>query len=306
MPLPRVYESYDFISPTKYAGKLEGKVVAITGASAGIGRATTKAFAAAGASVACVARRENDLNVLVEEIKSEGGKAIAVVADVSQPGAPAHIISSVENQLGPIDILISNAGITRLSPLDAEKDLSIWWRCYEVNVLAPVSLIHSVLPSMKARKTGIIMTVSSAVASMALPCMSAYASSKAAISKFHESITPELAGSGILSFAVNPGMVGGTELGSATNAINKDASEHPAMVAFMEHIKEAGASGKFTAQDVPANFMVALCADARAKNLSGMHVNADQDLEPVLDEMEKEGHGQIGEKDLYKVRIHEL
>ncbi|EME83871.1 uncharacterized protein MYCFIDRAFT_101118, partial [Pseudocercospora fijiensis CIRAD86] len=190
----------------------------ITGASAGIGRATTKAFAAAGASVACIARRENDLKVLVEEIRSEGGKATAVAADVSQPGTPAHIVSSVERELGPIDILISNAGITRLSPLDAEKDLSIWWRCYEVNVLAPVSLIHAVLPSMKARKTGIIMTVSSAVASMALPCMSAYASSKAAISKFHESITPELAGSGILSFAVNPGMVGGTELGSATNA----------------------------------------------------------------------------------------
>ena len=109
-----IYESYPFIAPDKYAGNLNGKVVLITGASAGIGRYITKAFAAAGASVAAVARRVDDLNKLVDEIKADGGHAIAVVGDVSARGAPKQIISKVENQLGPIDILVNNAGVTRI------------------------------------------------------------------------------------------------------------------------------------------------------------------------------------------------
>src|ERR1700761_9459031 len=185
--LTTIYESYPFIAPEKYKGKLNGKVVIVTGSSGGIGVGISKAFAAAGGRVACVARRENDLNTVVDEIKAAGNEAIPVVADIAKPGAAKEIVSTVEEKLGPVDILVNNAGISRIGPLEREDDsIDIWWRVYEVNVRAPVALIRAVLPSMIERKSGIVMTVSSEVASWELPVMTAYASSKAAISKVHQ------------------------------------------------------------------------------------------------------------------------
>ncbi len=105
MPEPELYETYPFVAPEKYKGKLSGRVALITGASAGIGSATAKAFAAAGAKVACVARREDKLKAVVDEIKAAGGEAIAVVGDVTKQGAPKKIVSQTESQLGPVDIV---------------------------------------------------------------------------------------------------------------------------------------------------------------------------------------------------------
>jgi len=133
--LQSMLESYPFIAPSKYAGKLKGKVVRppypqnphqhtrtlpltlpqtiVTGASVGLGRHIAKAYAAAGSSVACVARREPDLKSLVEEIKSAGGHAIAIVADVAERGAPRWIVERTEAELGPVDVLCNNAAISR-------------------------------------------------------------------------------------------------------------------------------------------------------------------------------------------------
>lgn len=299
----KVYESYPFIAPERYAGQLKGKVVIITGASAGIGKSISKAFAAAGASVAAVARREANLNKLVEEIKADGGHAIAVVGDVSKRGAPKEIVSKVESELGTLEILLNNAGITRIGPVEMEdEDLDIWWRVYEVNVRAPVAMIRAVLPGMLQRKSGIVMTVSSNVATLDLPTMSAYNSSKAAISKFHEAITHELEGSNILSYAVHPGQVP-SELGVADNAINRAAMEHFAVKRFIASVSDGGPR---QTPEVPANTMVVLAADPRCKVLHGHHVNSDQDLEAVLKEAEKEGKGRIGKENMYKVRIGAL
>ncbi|KAK4894422.1 hypothetical protein LTR27_007306 [Elasticomyces elasticus] len=92
-----------------YAGKLKGKVTIVTGASVGLGRYVAKAYAAAGSSIACVARREADLKSLVEEIKQAGGYAIAIVADIAERGAPKRIVSQTESELGPVDILVVQA-----------------------------------------------------------------------------------------------------------------------------------------------------------------------------------------------------
>jgi short-subunit dehydrogenase len=202
-----------------------------------------------------------------------------------------------------VDILINNAGISRISPLVSEdQDLDIWWRVYEVNVRAPVALIRTVLPSMVERGSGVVMSTSSQVASLALPVMTAYASSKAAISKFHESLTPELHGTGVLSFAVNPGIVP-TELGKADNAINRSAIEHPAMQAF---IGMAQGPRKSHSPECCADLMVTLAAEERCKVLRGHHLNADQELEPVLVEAEKPDKGRIGKDRLYLVNMGEL
>lgn len=250
-----------------------------------------------------VARREADLLTLVDEIQAASGKAIPVVSDVTTPGAAQKIVTKVEKELGPIDILINNAGISRLSPVVAEaEDMDIWWRVYEVNVRAPVALIRAVLPSMMARKSGVVMSTSSSVATLPLPVMTAYSSSKAAISKFHETLAYELDGTGVLSFAVHPGMVA-TELGKANDCINMDAMDHPAMQSFMTMVQ---GDHKRQSPELCADLMVSLAADERAKALTGHHLNSDQEIGPVYEEAAKKGKGRIGEERLYFVNIETL
>lgn len=225
------------------------------------------------------------------------------MADVAAKGAAQHIVKQAEDQLGPIDILINNAGIARVGPLDGEpEDLDIWWRVYEVNVRAPVALIRAVLPSMLARKTGVLITTSSNVATIGLPVMTAYASSKAAISKFHESLSKELDETNILSFAMHPGVVP-TELGTAANAANRAHIQHPGMQQFLKLI--ATPSRKQSAECC-ADAMVALAADPLYKVLTGHHINATQELPPVLEEAQKENKGRIGAERLYLVNIATL
>lgn len=142
--LPIQYDSYAFIAPEKYAGKLNGKVVRtsysdleyvlifaqaiVTGSSGGIGEAIAKAFGNAGASVACVARSEDKLKKVVDTINNSGrGRAIAVGGDVGKKGAAQEILARVEAELGPVDILVNNAGIARIGALiDEPEDLDIW------------------------------------------------------------------------------------------------------------------------------------------------------------------------------------
>lgn len=155
---------------------------------------------------------------------------------------------------------------------------------------------------MVERGSGVVVSTSSQVASLALPVMTAYASSKAAISKFHESLVPELAGTGVLSFAVNPGMVA-TELGKPEDAINKAAIDHPAMQAFLGM---ARGPRKTHSPECCADLMVTLAADERCEVLTGHHLNADQEFEPVLLEAEKNEKGRLGKDRLYLVNIGEL
>ena len=131
----------------------------MTGASSGIGIAVSKAFAAAGAKVACIARSESSLNSVVNKIKANGGEAIGVVADVTCPGVPKSVVSRVEADLGPGDVLVNNPVITRIGAvIDEPDDMGIWWQNYEVNVRAPVTMIRAVLPSMHERRTEFVMT----------------------------------------------------------------------------------------------------------------------------------------------------
>lgn len=184
----------------------------ITGASSGIGRFIAKAFAAAGASVAVVARRQAELDTLVDDISSTHGqgRALPIVADVALPGAAKGIVAKAEQGLGPVDILINNAGINHIG-LFSEEDSDAWWRVQQVNVMAPVSLSCAVLPSMLKRKTGVIISTSSSSAAMAAPALAASSTSKVTLSKFHECLAKELdfleASQNIVTFAVNPGIV---------------------------------------------------------------------------------------------------
>ena len=103
-------------------GHLKGKVILITGAGRGLGRASAVAFAYAGANVACVARPQVDLDSVVAEIKEKHHvEAIAISVDVLDPSSGAKVISETENKLGPVDMLLDNAGVTRFAPFMSEN-----------------------------------------------------------------------------------------------------------------------------------------------------------------------------------------
>ncbi|KAK3046543.1 hypothetical protein LTR09_011998 [Extremus antarcticus] len=301
--LPTQYDIYPFIEPSRFIGKLKGTVAVVTGAGRGIGRAAALAFASSGASVACVARRHDDLEAVVAEIKQKhGSAAMAVVADISAPDSPKRIIEDVEKILGPIDILLNCAGMTRFGTLVAEPDFNTWWRLLEVNLRGPVALIHAVLPSMIARKTGVVMTVTSTSGSQDIPFNTAYATSKAAVIKFHQDLSVEIERHGILSFSVHPGTVA-TDLGQVSSAINMDSvKEEPGMQEMLEAFQNL----KYQTTELAANSFVALCADERCKTMNGRYIDSEQDLGEVIKEAEKGGKGRVIIERLYHLKVDEL
>lgn len=190
----------------------------VTGASNGIGRTIAKAFVAAGAKVAAVARREPELNSLVDEVlaattsSSESGSIVPFVADLTAEDAAKQLITKVEQDLGPVDILINNAAGVKIGLLGEDEDAYTenWWKVYQINLGVPIALTSAVLPSMRQRKAGVILNMSAAGVTMCAPAMSAQNSSKAALSKFTESLAADMQFAGcpdILAFAVNPGTV---------------------------------------------------------------------------------------------------
>lgn len=230
-----------------------------------------------------MARREPELLSLVEEIQGTGatGKAIAIAEDVTSEGAARRIVQKTEEVLGPVDILINNAGITRISPVSAE-DMKAWWRVYEVNVLAPVTLCREVLPSMTKRQTGVLISTGT-LPSLDQPCISAYASSKTALSKFHELLTKEMEieSPNTRSYVVNPGFIW-TGIGTREEEINAGQMQHPVMQKLFGMF--SGMDPKEMKMQTPelcADTMVALAADPVYAALSGSHINAPEKL-PAL------------------------
>ena len=301
--LPKQYETYDFIVPSQFTGKLTGKVAVVTGASAGLGRAACCAFAAAGASVACVARRQIELETFVSELKTQHGvPATAVVADVSDPANAKKIAEQVQRVLGPVDILLNCAGVTRLGTLAAEEDFATWWRVVEVNLRGPVALIHAILPSMIERKTGIAMTVSSTSGSMDVPLNIAYATSKAAVIKFQQDLAVEVERHGIMSFSIHPGSIH-TELGATDSAVNQKSIQDELLA---QKMFEEFQNMKYQSPDLLGDTCVALCADERCRVLNGKYIDCEQPLDEVLKEAEKPQGGRIGRDHLYHLRLDEL
>ena len=154
------HDTYPYIYPSKFRGALKGKVILLTGAGRGIGRASALACAAAGANVACISRTLSDTLSLVEEISQKGyPRAIAIAADVGLLDTPERVVREVQEELGPVDVLINNAGISRISDVEHERDMGAAMKIFEVNVQGALGFIHRVIPSMMKRKSGVIINV---------------------------------------------------------------------------------------------------------------------------------------------------
>jgi 3-oxoacyl-[acyl-carrier protein] reductase len=186
---------------------LGGHVALVTGASRGIGAAVALALAGAGASVAVNYReRADDARAVVAKIAASGGRAIAVAADVSRGAAVATMIDHVTNALGPIDILINNAGIAIVRGVDdlteAEFDLTI-----SVNLKSAFLCTQAVLPSMRARQWGRIVNISSGAARGAGAIGVHYNASKAGMEGLTRGYAARLVKEGITVNAVAPSLI---------------------------------------------------------------------------------------------------
>ncbi|HEY3861541.1 MAG TPA: SDR family oxidoreductase [Verrucomicrobiae bacterium] len=172
---------------------LNGKheVVMITGASAGIGRATAQAFARRGAWIGLLARNEERLEAARGEVESLGGRALALPADVADDKAVEAAAERLEMEFGPIDIWINNAMASVFSPI-AEMEPSEYRRVTEVTYLGYVWGTLAALRRMRPRDHGVIVQVGSALAYRGIPLQSAYCAAKHAIEGFTDSLRCEL------------------------------------------------------------------------------------------------------------------
>jgi len=182
--------------------------VVVTGASSGIGAALAREFGKSGAKVTLVARRKAMLDALATEI---GENARVVAHDLSDPEHAADFIDAAEDALGPIDVLVNNAGVQIVAPTHtvdprAAEDL------LRVDLFAPLRLTRALLPRMLDRKSGTIVDVASVAAIAPTPGMFYYNAAKAGLAAASESLRGELRGSGVHVVTVYPGWIDGTEM----------------------------------------------------------------------------------------------
>lgn len=196
------------------AGALDGRTVVVTGASRGIGLACAAALAGAGARVALVARSSADLARHAREL---GGGAVALTCDVGNAHAVQGALIELRRLLGPDapDILVNNAGYFAVEPLESTSP-ETFARTLGVNLAAPFLFAHGVVPGMKARRRGHLVTIGSVADHVAFPGNSAYAASKYGLRGLHEVLRVELRGTGVRTTLVSPGSVD-TDLWSPVN-----------------------------------------------------------------------------------------
>jgi NAD(P)-dependent dehydrogenase (short-subunit alcohol dehydrogenase family) len=182
--------------------ELEGRVAVVTGGGRGIGRAVALALAQAGARVAALARTQSEIDETVALMK-RSGDAQAFAVDVTDTSGVRRAMDKVEATLGPVDVLVNNAGqLGRIGPF-VESDPSEWWRVLDVNLRGPMLCTRAVLPGMMARGRGRIVNIASGV--LPYPYLSAYVTSKTALVRFSETLAAETRARGVHVFAIGPG-----------------------------------------------------------------------------------------------------
>jgi NADP-dependent 3-hydroxy acid dehydrogenase YdfG len=189
---------------------LSGRVVAITGASSGIGEATALACARAGAAVALAARRTDRIEDLAERIGGDGGRALAVTADVGEEDQAGAFVQRTHADLGRLDVLVNNAGVMLLGPIE-NAPTEEWRRMIHVNLFGVLYCTHAALPLMRQQGSGHIVNVSSVAGRVARVGSGVYNLTKWGVGAFSESLRQEMVPLGVRVTLIEPGAVA-TEL----------------------------------------------------------------------------------------------
>ncbi len=275
-------------------GELNNRVALVTGASRGIGRAIACRFAAEGASVVVVASRmgahgklQGTLEQTVETIQAAGGKAHAIVCDLSDADARSDLVARASEPFGELDIVVNNAASSKmqLPSLSSTSDRS--WM-FDMNVNAPIDLAQQVLPQMRARKEGWILNISSATAwtprvpyrdspEAAHICV-AYGATKAALDRYTEGLAHEVYTDGVYINTMAPEAIVLTEGASYVRDI---ARKNPDMVEPVEMMAEAAlalCSGRHVGQ-VTYSRSIVHALGRPVKSLDGKTILGDAFLE---------------------------
>jgi 3-oxoacyl-[acyl-carrier protein] reductase len=186
--------------------EIKGRVVLITGAGRGIGRALAHAFAAAGAKVALLGKTKKNLLEVQRELKDSGAPTVVLAADVSDEGVVSRAVAAAEQQLGPVDVLVNNAGIFALAPVE-KMDALVFDRMLAVNLRGPFLMSRAVLPGMKSRKRGHIVNISSTAGRRGFAGGGAYCASKFGLAGLTEAMRYEARASNVRVTCVYPSTV---------------------------------------------------------------------------------------------------
>ena len=202
---------------------INDKVVIITGASSGIGEATAKLLASKGAKLVLGARREDQLNQIVEEIEKDGGQAVYQKLDVTEPSDNDAIVRLAKETFGGVDVIFLNAGIMPNSPLSALKT-DDWHQTVDVNVNGVLNGVAAVLPMFIEQKSGHIVATSSVAGLKAYPGGAVYGGTKWFVRDFMEVLRMESAmeGTNIRTATIYPAAIGTELLGTISD---KDTAE---------------------------------------------------------------------------------
>jgi len=243
---------------------LEGKVCVVTGGTCGIGAAVVRLLGAEGARGFTVSRSEADLNL-----------------DVTEPDAPDRIAEECEERLGPVDVLVNNAGTSEVKPLDELTDED-WQRQWELHVMAPMRLMRALAPRMAERGGGRIVNVCSSSGKRPSLTNAAYSVTKSAQLSLSRTFADAYAAKGVLVNAVAPGPVDTglwlAEGGLADQvAAAKDITREEALEAQAAKIP----LGRFGTEDEVAGIVVVLCS-AMAANVAGAAWSVDGGAVPVI------------------------
>jgi 3-oxoacyl-[acyl-carrier protein] reductase len=203
------------------AGRLDGKVALVTGASRGIGRAIALALGREGAAVVLAARSAAALAEAAELVRRAGGRAEPVVTELASEQSIRNLVRATEEKFGKLDIVVNNAGITHSARLEETRteDLD---RCWTINARAPFILCREALPLLKKARAGYIVNISSVVGVKGYPLQSAYTASKHAVRGMSLSLAEELRGTNVRVHVLCPGAVDTGMVGNVRPDISKE------------------------------------------------------------------------------------
>ena len=268
---------------------LKRRVAIITGGSRGIGLAIAQAFAAEGIAMALIARSDDAVRVASDTIRAAGGRAIPLVADVTDEQAVAWVLEETVRQLGPVDLLINNAGSASAAGPVWEIDPETWWKDVTTNLFGTFLYSRAVLPGMIARRQGRIINVVSGFGiptrpdSTPSPYASAYSSSKAAVMVLTANLAAMTHVHGIRVFGLRPGFV--------RTAMLEDGARSPTGTRWLPELQVVLDSGRLNSPELAARWVTFL-ASGEADALSGRVLTATHDMTSVMaqsDEIRRDG-----------------
>lgn len=254
-----------------------GRIALVTGGGRGIGAATAKLLARDGAAVAVTARSEEEISSVAEEISASGGRAIPIRLDVTDEQSVSAAFEKACDELGPVTILVNNAGIPGVPLPVAASKLDAWRKVYEVNVTGSFLCARAAMPHMIAENWGRIINVSSAAARYPMAGMAAYSSSKAALDQLTRVLALEGERYNIAAIGVYPGIID-TQMQEETRSLGAEKIGEQLDRMFNNYSD----FGMLRQPEEPAELISYLCTP-EAKRLSGHIVRLEQ-LEALKNE----------------------